>query len=365
MDPFQTLIYDIPVFQWLLAFVLGLLAFALLLLLRIILLRWLSALSQRTVTNVDDFLIEQLKRTAPFFLFMIAMYIGSLALALPVLIQGYLRDVLIAALLIQSAYWVTGLITFAVNRKMKSQVEDAAASVTTLNAFGLIAKIFLWSVVILMLLQNVTGLKLDALVASLGIGGIAVALAVQNVLGDLFASLSIALDKPFVIGDFVIIGEFQGTVEHIGLKSTRLRSLSGEQLVFSNSDMLSSRIRNYKRMMRRRILFTLAVVYGTPAEKLARIPEIVREIIESQECLTFDRAHFKTYGPYSLDFEVVYFVESAEISVYLDRQQNINLEIYRRFAAEDIQFAYPTQTLILDQKTGNSFQKSLDAPRGV
>jgi len=208
--------------------------------------------------------------------------------------------------------------------------------------------LILWSVIVLMALENV-GIDITALVAGLGVGGIAVALAVQNILGDLFASLSIVLDKPFVIGDFIIIGDYMGTVEHIGLKTTRIRSLSGEQLVFANNDLLQSRIRNFKRMYERRVVFNLGVVYQTPHEKLQKIPQIVREIIEQQHPVRFDRAHFKSFGDFSLNFEVVYWVQNPDYTVYMDIQQAINLEIYRRFAEEGIEFAYPTQSIFVEK----------------
>jgi small-conductance mechanosensitive channel len=199
-------------------------------------------------------------------------------------------------------------------------------------------------IVFLLILDNL-GVNITGLVAGLGIGGIAVALAVQNILGDLFASLSIVLDKPFMIGDYVVVDTLSGTVEHIGLKTTRIRSLSGEQLIFSNNDLLKSRIRNYKRMEERRIVFGFGVIYQTPVEKLIRIKKQVAEIIEKQEHARLDRVHFKEYGDSSLNFEVVYFVDDPAYALYMDIQENINLELFRRFTEEGIEFAYPTRTL--------------------
>jgi small-conductance mechanosensitive channel len=198
-----------------------------------------------------------------------------------------------------------------------------------------------------LILDNIPGVEITALVASLGIGGIAVALAVQNILSDLFASLSIVLDKPFVIGDFIIVDNCLGTVEHIGLKTTRLRSLSGEQLVFSNNDLLKSRVRNYKRMAERRVVFSVGVTYQTPLEKLERIPTLIRDTIEAQPAVRFDRAHFQGYGDFALNFEVVYYVLDPDYNRYMDIQQGINLGIYSSFAEEGIEFAYPTRTLYI------------------
>jgi small-conductance mechanosensitive channel len=185
-----------------------------------------------------------------------------------------------------------------------------------------------------------------------------VALAAQNILGDLFASLSIVLDKPFVMGDFIIVGSQMGTVEKVGLKTTRVRALSGEQLIFANTDLLQSRIQNFKRMQERRVVFTIGVLYETPREKLAEIPRIIREIVESQDGTRFDRSHFKEFGDFSLNFETVYYVQVPDYNVYMDVQQAINLAMFERLAAEGIEFAYPTQKLYvrtsaaLDQDDG-------------
>ena len=214
--------------------------------------------------------------------------------------------------------------------------------------------VFTWisGVVLLLALDNL-GVDITALVAGLGVGGIAVALAVQNILGDLFASLSIVLDKPFEVGDFIVVGEFLGTVENVGLKTTRVRSLGGEQLVFANSDLLGARVRNYKRMQERRILFRFGVLYQTPPDQLEQIPVMVREIIEALPEVRFDRAHFFTFGDSSYDFEVVYWMQTPEYNRYMDTQQAINLALVRRFAEADIDFAYPTRTLFVEKMPGS------------
>ncbi|HPK54642.1 MAG TPA: mechanosensitive ion channel family protein, partial [Smithellaceae bacterium] len=202
----------------------------------------------------------------------------------------------------------------------------------------------------LLVLDNL-GVNITGLVAGLGIGGIAVALAVQNILGDLLASLSIVLDKPFVIGDSIVVDSFSGTVEHIGLKTTRIRSISGEQLVFSNNDLLKSRIQNYKRMQERRVVFGFGVTYQTPLEKLPLINRIIREIIAAQPNSRFERVHFKEYGDSALNYEVVYFVMTPEYGIFMDVQETINLEIFRRFQEEGIEFAYPTRTVLIQKET--------------
>jgi small-conductance mechanosensitive channel len=318
-----------------------------------ILSRRLTILAEKTRTDLDDLLVELIRGTRFFFLLVVALYAGLLVLKLPEAAARLASSAAVIGLLGQAAVWGNQLISFWINRYMKRKADRDAASATTLAALGFISKLLLWSVVLLLALDNI-GVDITALVAGLGVGGIAVALAVQNILGDLFASLSIVLDKPFVIGDFIIIGDYMGTIEHVGLKTTRIRSLSGEQLVFSNTDLLQSRIRNFKRMYERRVLFSIGVVYQTPYDKLVAIPQIIREIIEAQESTRFDRAHFKEYGDFSLNFEIVYWVQSPDYNVYMDIHQAINLELYRRFEAEGIEFAYPTQTVFISKETNSA-----------
>lgn len=217
----------------------------------------------------------------------------------------------------------------------------AAGSLTGLRWLILLVT---YALILLLALQN-TGVDVTSLIAGLGIGGIAVALAMQNILGDLFASLTIALDKPFVIDDFIVVGSEMGTVEHIGLKTTRVRSLSGEQLVFGNADLLSSRIRNYKRMSERRVVFGFGVVYDTPPETIEAISAIVRRAVEAQDNVRFDRCHFYRFGASSLDFEAVYYINSPDYNAHMDAQQAVHLAIARAFRERRIEFAFPTQTL--------------------
>jgi len=178
------------------------------------------------------------------------------------------------------------------------------------------------------------------------LAAIAVALALQNVLGDLFASISILLDKPFVVGDAIVVGDFNGTVEQIGIKTTRLKSVNGEQLIMGNADLAHSRIRNFKRLLERRSVFTFGVTYQTPREKLERIPALLQEIIEQTPQARFERAHFAKFGDWALVFEAAYFVQHPDYQSYMDAQQAINFELLRRFEQERIEFAYPTQTVV-------------------
>src|SRR5690606_5466649 len=247
-------------------------------------------------------------------------------------------------LLLQIGLWATAALDVALRMRRDQQLQEHPDAVAAMDVLGFVVRLVVWTVVILVILDNL-GVKVTALIAGLGIGGVAVALATQNILGDLFASLSIVLDKPFVVGDFLSIVEYSGSVEKVGIKTTRVRSLSGEQLIFSNNDLLNSRIRNFGRMFQRRVVFTIGVIYETPAEKLRRIPGIIREALEAQEKVRFDRSHFQKYGDYALVFETVYYVLSPDYNYYMDVQQTVNLIIFERFVEEEIRFAYPAQTI--------------------
>ena len=308
--------------------------------------RRLRVFAEKTKTEIDDFVVELLRKTSFLFLLWLSCYVGSFVLTLSAPIGHILQTLMILALLLQGAGWGNIAISFWLRRAVRTSKEEDAAKATTLGALEFVGKILLWSVVLLLALDNM-GISITGLIAGLGVGGIAVALALQNILGDLFASLSIVLDKPFVIGDFILVDQHLGTVEHIGLKTTRLRSLSGEQIICSNADLLKSRIRNYKRMYERRIEFSIGVTYRTSYDALSSIPGMIRQIVEGQQQTRFDRAHFSSYGDSALLFAVVYFVTNPDYNTYMDIQQAINLAIYRRFADAGIEFAYPTRTLII------------------
>jgi len=287
------------------------------------------------------------KQTKFLFMLVVAVFAGSKVLSLPEGMTTFMAIVTGVTVIIQIGIWAHTLVEALINARIEGNRPDEMGSITTLNAVKLIAKIVIWTIVLLLVLDNLPGVQVTTLLASLGIGGIAIGLAVQNILGDLFASLSIALDKPFVIGDFIVVGEYRGTVERIGLKSTHVRSISGEQLIFGNADLLGSRIQNLKRMERRRVVFKVGITYQTPADKLVELPARLKEIIESQPQTIFDRAHFQEFGDFALIFEVVYFVEVPDYPLFMDIQQAINLEIIRYCEEIGIEFAYPTQTLFV------------------
>ncbi len=225
-------------------------------------------------------------------------------------------------------------------------LKDADGSQQVSSLLGLLIKIVLWSIGLLLVLSNL-GVNVTSLVASMGIGGIAVALAVQNVLGDMFSSFSIYFDQPFKVGDFIIVGDHMGTVKKIGLKTTRIQALQGEEIVISNNELTSSRVRNFKKMQKRRIVFHFGVTYDTPAATLRKIPEFVSDILNSVENADLDRVHFKEFADSHLTFEVVYFVMTGNYNEYMDIQQEINLGLVERFEKEGIEFAFPTRTVHL------------------
>ncbi len=282
-----------------------------------------------------------------WFILGLAVYLSSLILALDARAIAAVRSLAAIVLILQAAIWGNVLIAFGITWYAKDNRIEDAASVTTMSALAFLAKLVLWTIAFLLVLDNM-GVDVTALIAGLGVGGIAVALAAQNVLGDLFASLSIVLDKPFVLGDFIVVGDYMGTVEHIGLKTTRVRSLSGEQLVIPNHDLLTSRIRNYKLMQERRVVFGIGVTYETPVAQLREIPQIIKEAITSQDQTRFDRAHFKGFGDSALTYEAVYYVLVADYNIYMDIQQRINFFLFDKFAELGIDFAYPTQMVYLN-----------------
>lgn len=304
----------------------------------------LAAAGERSGFKPLQIAAHTVAQTKGWFLLLAAVAIGSQLWVLAPSAQSLLTDVVTIGLLVQMGVWGTAALDMWFRLRRELQMQEHPQAVAAIDVLGFVVHLVVWTIVILVILDN-QGIKVTALIAGLGIGGVAVALATQNILGDLFASLSIVLDKPFVVGDFLSIGEFLGNVEKVGIKTTRVRSLSGEQLIFSNNDLLSSRIRNFGRMFQRRVVFTLGVTYATPAEKLRRIPTIIRDAVEAHEKVRFDRAHFHKYGDFALIFETVYFVLSPDYNHYMDIQQNVNLTIFERFAEEGIDFAYPTQTI--------------------
>jgi len=335
-----------PAWAWATAVLLALVVFFVLLILRRSLGRRLKARAEESKNLVTGLIAELVTRVWVLVLLMAGVAAGTVVLDLPARLQFLLHSGLVVLALIQGGLWANALLAQWLQRRLREQSDGARSTAVVMLSFG--GKLAVWSVIFLLSLANL-GIDVTALIAGLGVGGIAVALAAQNILGDLFASVAIALDKPFEIGDFIIVGDLMGVVEHIGLKTSRIRSLFGEQIVMSNSDLLGSRIRNYKRMKERRVVFSIGVTYQTPAAKLEEIVVMLKSIISALPDVRFDRAHFQKYGDFALIFEAVYYVLSADYNLYMDRQQSINLDLYRRFAEAGIEFAYPTQTLFVEK----------------
>ena len=288
-----------------------------------------------------ELVLALLRRTTGVFLVVVATFLALRWLEVPARLDRYLTGVLLFFVWLQVAIWGTATVRFFVERRILLDAREAKQGSASLNILKFVGVATIWLLAFLLLLANL-GIDITALIAGLGVGGIAIALAVQNVLGDLLASLSIALDKPFKVGDFLVVGEEKGTVEYIGIKSTRLRSLGGEQIVMSNADLLGSRVRNFGRLYERRIVFRIGIVYETPREKIEAVPAILERAVRACEKTRFERAHFAAFGDFSLDFEAVYFVLDPAYGVYMDIQQAINLWILEEFTRRGIEFAYPT-----------------------
>lgn len=335
-----------PLQDWLWAAGITLLALLAAALVKRVLLRRLEPLAERTASGLDDLFVRLLRRTLWPLVAIPALTLGTEALALPVRVHAALRTATVLALLLQAAVWGGAGIDFWVERTRRRQLQGDGSSAALVAVLRLVGKLVLWSLLLLVALDNL-GIDVTALVAGLGVGGIAVALATQNILGDLFASLSIAMDKPFVVGETVGVGDFVGTVESVGLKTTRLRSQSGEQLVFANGDLLQSRLRNFKRMSERRVVLAFGVAPGTPPNALARVPELLRGLIERQAPVRFERAHLKGLGASSLDFEAVYWVLSPDYNLFMDIQQAVLLGLLAGLKEGGIELAAPAPAVVV------------------
>lgn len=312
-------------------------------------LKRLKKWAKSTATTVDDFLVDLLQRILLPLAYFGAFYLSVNTLTLNPLIARLIDISGMAFLTLFATRLIISAAVYGFGVYQEKSDRDANVK-RSMDGILRIIKLAVWSLAIIFFLDNL-GFKISAVVAGLGIGGIAVALAAQAVLKDLFSYFSILFDRPFEVGDFIIIGEYLGTIEHIGIKTTRVRSLGGEQLVFSNSDLTDSRVRNYKKMKKRRVVFKLGVTYQTSQDKLKSISSIIKKIVTDIDNADFDRAHFASYGDFSLIFEVVYYVLAADYNQYMDIQQEINLAINKEFTAHKIEFAYPTQTVYVNKLT--------------
>jgi small-conductance mechanosensitive channel len=315
---------------------------------QVIILARLNALAKKTKTHFDDTLIAIFKTIKPPFYFFVALYFGLKVLVIPQAALTALKVLVLIAIVYEVIRAIEKLLDYFINLYLEKASSNKVHNRSMIRTLQLISRVILWIFGLVLILANL-GVNVTSLVASLGIGGLAVALALQNVLSDLFSSFSIYIDKPFQVGDFVQIGTDMGEVERIGLKSTRIRTLLGEELVIANKELTNTRVQNFKRMEVRREAFSLGVVYNTDPKKITAIPKMIEEIVQKVKGAQFDRCHFSKFADSSLNFDIVYYVDSPDYAAYMDAKQEINLAILNKFAKEKIEFAYPTQTVILEK----------------
>lgn len=320
---------------------------AILRLFKYFLLKRLKHVAKKTKTDVDDLVIEMLDSINWGFYILISLYFALKWISLPAGFDKWMNYGLMIVLAFYIVRALLRVVDFGKEKLIRKKADDNESVIRFLSN---LIKGVLWLVALLIVLSNI-GVNITALVAGLGVGGIAIAFALQNILEDLFSSVSIYFDKPFKPGDFIILpgGEYLGIVKKIGMKTTRLESLWGEQLIVSNRELTSTKIRNYQRMRKRRIHFTFGVIYQTPVKKIKKIPAMIEEIFKRIKMVDLDRVHFKKFGDSSLNFEVAYYIDSKEYNDYMDKQQEINIEIMEKFEKEKIEFAYPTQTIFMEK----------------
>jgi small-conductance mechanosensitive channel len=314
--------------------------------------RYLTKFAERTKTKLDDEILKNIKTPIYLIVILLGAYYGSEAFSF----LGPYSELLAKIFLVAEILLVTFIITRIVNILIswyseKSAKDRKKVSEHLLFIFKKVIQAFIYICALLVIL-SVFKVDLSGIVLGLGVGGIAIALALQNILGDVFSAFSIYFDRPFEIGDFIVVDEYMGTVKKIGIKSTRIQLLQGEELVISNRQLTNASIRNFKRMRQRRIVFTIGVTYDTPVEKLKKIPDIVKDIINPKklpDVEKLERVHFKEFGDFSLNFEIVYYMKTRDYLKYMDTQQAINLAIKESFEKEGIEMAFPTQTIYLNK----------------
>ncbi len=318
---------------------------------KVVILARLKQLSKKTESDVDDFAIRMVNELKPPFYLVIAFYIAIRPLDLNELFGKIVFGLFIVILVLQAILTAQKIIDYILERKILKNiedVEDAQNKRAVIKLLSQIVKVILWAIGILMVLSNL-GVDVTSLVAGLGVGGIAVAFALQGVLGDLFASFSIFIDQPFKVGDYVQAGTESGTIKKVGMKTSRIQTLNGEELVVPNTDIGSARVRNFSRMEKRRVEYNIGVVYGTSSEKLKEIPEMIKKIVEKEKDASFSRVRFTTFGDSSLIFEVLYHINKSDYDLFLEVQEKINLGIYEEFEKNRIEFAFPTQTVWINK----------------
>jgi small-conductance mechanosensitive channel len=328
---------------------------------RVVLLKRFKQFSARTRTTLDDFIVQLSEGALIPALYLGALYAGVSYMTLSAKVERLVHIAVMIVVTFIIIKTITSAINYLINNALGNEPADVEKKKQA-RGIIIIVNIVLWILALVFLINNL-GYNITSVVTGLGIGGVAIALASQNILGDLFNYFVIFFDKPFEVGDFIIVDDKMGVIEYFGVKSTRIRTLSGEQLICSNTNLVNARIHNFKRMEKRRIQFHLGVVYQTPPDKVEKIPGMIKAIIETQDATVFDRAHFSAFGQFSLTFEVVYFILSPDYNLYMDRQQAIYLAILHAFKKESIQFALPTQTLLFNNNGSGPFANVNPSPQ--
>ncbi len=321
--------------------------FAALLILKIfkfVIVKKLESLSKKTKNTLDDVIVGAIDSIGWPFYFLVSLYIAVQYIDVLKVIDSVLYYLLIIIITFYAARLVQKLIVLSAEFVAKKQGDKDAEAPAIMMFIGRFVQGIIWIIVIILMLDNL-GYKISTLLAGVGIGGIAIAFALQNVLSDLFASVSIYFDKPFKVGDYIVIGSDNGTVEKIGMKSTRIKTLQGQELIISNKELTESRINNFKKMKKRRVVFQFGVTYDTKSSTLKKIPKMIKEIIKNIDKADIDRVHFKEFADSSLLFEVVYYVTNQDYTQYMNIQQKVNYAIKTAFDKEHIEMAFPTQTI--------------------
>jgi len=356
---FQQVYFQNRVIDYIISLGIFLVIILLVTILKRFLIKILNSFASKSSTKIDNQFVEAFQnKIKPFMnlLYFSAFYLGFSQLSIPSVLERIVNIAIIAMLIFFGVRFALSIFSYFLENYWIKK-EKNATHITAIRGIETFLRILIWTIAFIVLLDNL-GIQVSALVAGLGIGGIAVALAAQNILGDLFSYFIIFFDHPFEIGDFIIIDSFMGTIESIGIKTTRIRSLGGEEIIFSNTDLINSRLRNYKRMRKRRVLFKFGVIYKTSLKQLKKIPALVSEIIQQVNGVTFERVHFASFGDFSLNFEVVYYVNNRDYNRYMDIQQKINFKMKEEFEKRGIEFAYPTQTLFLEKE--NTANKTVE-----
>jgi len=311
-------------------------------------LTWVKKAAVNSRTNLDDVIISAVEKLVIPYVYWVINYIIIDQLRLTPTAKHVLRIAITVITIFYAIRVINHIIQFSVHLYMRRR-NEAEARIFQLNGILNVIKVIVWMLGFLFLLENL-GYNVTTIIAGLGIGGIAIALAAQNILSDLFSYFVIFFDKPFEIGDFVVAGSESGNVEQIGIKTSRIRTLGGEELVMPNAELVKAAIHNFKRQQRRRVVFNLRVVYSTSPDVLQQIPGIIKQVITSKENVVYDRAHLQALQDYYINFEVVYNITTADYNLYMDLQQNIFLELLNEFKARKIEFALPVQNVTVDGK---------------